>query len=73
MICTYKVYTTISRYIRKLSQQVHINIQGWSYILFFNKVELKLLKDLDMVLMAKRDIKDGMCHAIYQHAKDKNN
>ena len=30
---------------------------------------LELLTDADMILMVKRGIKGGICHAIYRHAE----
>ena len=32
-------------------------------------MELELLKDIDMLLMVKNNIKGGMCQAIHHHAK----
>ena len=37
-----------------------------------NKVKLDFLSDTDLLLMVEKDIRDGICHAIYQYAKDNN-
>ena len=36
------------------------------------KVKLDLLTDIDMLLMVEKDMKGGICHCIYQYAKDNN-
>ena len=33
-------------------------------------VKLKLLTDLDMLLMVEREIRGGICHAIHRYAKE---
>ena len=36
------------------------------------KVILDLLSDIDMLLMAEKSIRGGICHSIYQYAKANN-
>ena len=33
------------------------------------KVELKLLTDIDMLLMVQKEIRSGICHAIHRYGK----
>ena len=37
------------------------------------EVKLKLLADIDVVLMVEKGIRGGICHTIYQYAKVNNN
>ena len=37
-----------------------------------NKVKLDFLSDTDLLLMVEKDIRGGICHAIYQYAKANN-
>ena len=34
--------------------------------------KLEILTDIDMLLMIEKDIRGGICHAIYRYAKDNN-
>ena len=36
------------------------------------KVKFHLLNDIDMLLILEKGIRDGICHAIHQHAKANN-
>ena len=36
------------------------------------EVELELLTDVDMLLMVKKGIKEGICHAIHRYSKVNN-
>ena len=36
------------------------------------KVKLELLTDVDMLLMVEKEIRGGICHAIYRYAKANN-
>ena len=38
----------------------------------FTKVKLGLLTDSDILLMVEKDIKEGICHSIYEYAKANN-
>ena len=37
-----------------------------------NEVTLELLTDIDMLLMVKKGIRGGICHAIHRYAKANN-
>ena len=37
------------------------------------EVELELLTKIDMLLMVEKNIRGGICHAIYRYAKVNNN
>ena len=41
---------------------------AWQIFLKKTEVELELLIETDILLMVKQGIKDGMCHAVHQHA-----
>ena len=36
------------------------------------KVKLELLTNIDMLLMAEKEIRGGICHAIHRYAKGNN-
>ena len=38
----------------------------------YQNVKLELLTDYDMLLMAEKGIRGGICHAIHRHAKANN-
>lgn len=44
----------------------------WQICLNKGKVELELLRDVDLLLKVEKGIRDGMCHAIYQRTKVNN-
>ena len=41
----------------------------WEAALKKTEVKLELLTDIDMALMVEKDIRGGICHAIYWYAK----
>ena len=41
----------------------------WQADLKKTEVKLELLTDTDRLLMIEKDIREGICHAIYQYAK----
>ena len=45
---------------------------AWQAALKNTEVKLKLLTDIDMLLMVEKGIKGGICHAIHQYAKANN-
>ena len=45
---------------------------AWQVAFKKNKVKLDLLTDIDMLLMAEKGIRGGICHPIYQYAKANN-
>ena len=45
---------------------------AWQACLKKTKVKLELLKDIDMLLMVEKGIRDGICQAIHRHAKANN-
>ena len=44
----------------------------WQAALIKTEVKLEILTDIDMLLMIEKDIRGGICHAIYPYAKDNN-
>ena len=44
---------------------------AWQAFLKNTRVELELLTDINMLLMVKKAIRGGICHAIYRCANDK--
>ena len=42
---------------------------AWQTCLKKNEVEIELLTNIDMLLMAERGIRGGICQAIHRHAK----
>ena len=42
---------------------------AWQAALEKTEVKLKLLTDIDMLLMVEKGIRGGICQTIYQHAK----
>ena len=45
---------------------------AWQAALKKPEVKLELLTDIDMLLMAEKGIRDGICHAIHRYAKANN-
>ena len=45
---------------------------GWQGALKKTEIKLELLTDKDMLLMIKKEIRGGMCHAIHRYAKANN-
>ena len=45
---------------------------AWQTALKEAEVKLELLTDIDMLLMAEKGIRDGICHAIHRFAKANN-
>ena len=45
---------------------------AWQAALKKNKVKLDLLPDIDMLLMAEKGVRGGICHSIYRYAKANN-
>ena len=45
---------------------------AWQTCLKKNEVELESLTNVDMLLMAERGIRGGICQAIHRHAKANN-
>ena len=45
---------------------------AWQACLRSTKVELELLTDIDMLLMAEKGTRGGICQAIHRYAKAKN-
>ena len=45
---------------------------AWQAALKKSEVKLELLTDIDMLLMAEKGIRDGICHAIHRYAKANN-
>ena len=46
---------------------------AWQACLKKKEVRLELLTDMDMLLMVKKGIRGGICHAIHRYAKANNN
>ena len=44
---------------------------AWQACLKKTRVELELLTDINMLLMVKKAIRGGICHAIYRYANNK--
>ena len=42
---------------------------AWQAALKKTEVKLELLTDVDMLLMVKKGIRGGICHAIHRYAK----
>ena len=51
-----------------------LSAPGLAWEVTFKKtdVKLELLTDIDMLLMVKKGIKGGICHAIHRYAKANN-
>ena len=45
---------------------------AWQDCLIKTEVKLKLVTDVDMLLMVEKGIRGGICHAIYRYAKANN-
>ena len=45
---------------------------AWQSCLKKTEVELKLLTNIDILLMAQKEIRGGICHAIHRYAKANN-
>ena len=45
---------------------------AWQAALQKNEVRLELLTDIDILLMVKKGIRGGICHAIHRYAKANN-
>ena len=45
---------------------------AWQAYLKRTKVKLELLTDVDMLLMVEKELRGGICHAIYRYAKANN-
>ena len=45
---------------------------AWQACLKETEIKLELLADIDMLLMVKKEIRGGICHAIYRYAKADN-
>ena len=45
---------------------------AWQAAIKKTEVKLKLLTDIDMLLMIEKGIRRGICHAIHQYAKANN-
>ena len=45
---------------------------AWLAVLKKTEVKLKLLTDIDMLLMVEKGIRGGICHTMYQRAKANN-
>ena len=45
---------------------------AWQAALQKNEVTLELLTDIDILLMVKKGIRGGICHAIHRYAKANN-
>ena len=46
---------------------------AWQPCLKMNEIKLKLLTDIDMLEMAEKRIRGGICHAIHRYAKANKN
>ena len=46
---------------------------AWQACLKKTGVNLELLTNIDMLLMVEEEIREGMCQAIYRHAKSNDN
>ena len=46
---------------------------SWQTPLKKTKVKLDLLTDIDILLMAKKGIRGGICHSVYWYVKANNN
>ena len=44
----------------------------WQAALKKAEVKLELLTDIDMLLMVEKNLRGGICHAIYQYTKANN-
>ena len=47
-------------------------VLAWQACLKNTEIELELLTDIDMLLMAEKGIRGGMCHAIHRYVKASN-
>ena len=45
---------------------------AWQACLKETEIKLELLADIDMLLMVEKEIRGGICHAIYRYAKADN-
>ena len=45
---------------------------AWQAVLKKTKVKLNLVTDTDMLLMAEKSIRGGICHSVYRYAKANN-
>ena len=45
---------------------------AWQAALKKAEVKLELLTDIDMLLMVEKNLRGGICHAIYQYTKANN-
>ena len=51
---------------------VSAHVVAWQAALKKTEVKLELLNDIDMILMNKKGVRGGMCHAIHWYAKANN-
>ena len=47
-------------------------LSAWQAALKKTELKLKLLIDIDMILMVEKEIRGGICNAIYRYAKANN-
>ena len=45
---------------------------AWQACLKKTELELELIKDVDMLLMVEKEMREGVCHAIFWYAKANN-
>ena len=65
-------YMVINVY--KLDPAYFLSLPGlaWQDCLKKSKIELELISDIDMLLMIEKEIRGGICHSMYIHAKANN-
>ena len=78
MICIFKViHYCLRMYLKTFETSVlkHLNLTMlifWQACLKKTRVKLKLLTDIDMLLIVEKGIRGGICHSVHRYAKANN-